>query len=584
MVLDVWLWSATHGDALWVARLFALALIVVVGWGLGSRTRFGVTRAAGIGVLSCILAELVVGEIAWSRLRSSLARQPNADPAEVAESAIAVFTHRRDAALLALSNALDARDAPDPVRIAARALLHTARGDVVGAATIWMEHGLPELGAQTAASAAQWRLAARGYYLAGDFQRSSDCFELDRDHASLGELRLSLLSHLLSGSLSRAESAARALAKPHGASARGATATCLADAIADRRRPVAERSRHIDPRRVPLSVACAALEADLLDGEARIERLSEQRLDGDDAPRAWLELLHAEASPATFDAPPPPWSSAAAAFALPTAWVGRSLPAVERTLAESLANRGRDRMRASRVNTYLGVALFAELIGDHATAARFEALARAEAEGLVLETGKDPPPEVAAIQSRQASLTSVLAIARLDAGAGETAGFGADAASHWLLAVRLGVSPDNDAGAHAFAGMSEGWELVRSRRFGELAQALQRGAVEPGTFLRFADPNVDETPRLVRRAGPPATGIEELRTWVGWGRSPQGVPGPTQFLIELHSRASAARALGEANVAKAIETRARSFERALLRRTTSVLLAVAESLGSDAEQ
>lgn len=594
-MLTTLVWTAEHPGSLSVIHLVVLAVVAAAALAVGRRYSSS-TRARGISAVATLVcggAMVITGEVAMAMARREVATYRAAPEGDLraldAVVAAALSPFRRSAALQEFSAALDARDDPDGSLIAARAALHRAGGDARGAASLWMDHGSPEKGARIAEESEAWRLAARGWYLAGEFGRASDAWERGGSGGSLEELRYGVTIHLLNDSLPRAERAARSLAtalrdtKTEDGAVRADTASCVADALVARDSSVG-RQRPLDVPNEPVSVACACLEADLVDGEERLGLLDARRVRGEDAPRAWLALLRSEASLGRSPVPPPEWESAGAAFISPERWIDSTLPAVEMELAQTLGRQtlGRetsDRVLASLGNASARASLLAELAGSHDLSVRFAWLAQSTAESVEHAYMSDTdgsitplPPALGALVLRGCALPSITMMTSDTVFTGEAVYFSRDSSSYWLYEVGLGKP-------RSFATRTDlpvAWFLMHTGQWGELAARLREGTSDVGIFLRFANlASRARTYALYPQERWKVTGSEALLAWVRWGRHQRNeTPEPLRLLIQLRSLSDAARGLGDPSLANVLGARASRFQSAILRRATSVPLAV----------
>jgi hypothetical protein len=505
-----------------------------------------------------------------------------------------VSPFRRRAALSALVAALDARSDPDLAAVDQRAVMHQALGEWVEAASIWMEHVDPLQGAIMAERERSFALAARGWYAAGYFEHAAD----DWDRANVGDdeeaLRFGLGLQLFArrparaaGVACRLAGAVRAHPVPNDAlrrwyAARADTLACLADVLDARRGDArAWSDLHADPSgERPLSTACAVLRVDLFDGAQRLQAIHDLPPLADDAydvPRAWIDLLAAEADPSVGPSTPLPFTSVAEVVAIPNGEpLSRAVPAVERGLAEAhpprravghrmiyLGPAGADGFRRHACVPIWGPApsprhaaasagVFAFLSGDvDAT----QALAR-----RLGEDGGDP-------FATELSAVAALPADPAPAEKAVTAGHGE------FLHGLLDVVVEHDAGAllRALAATPppdeeerRAWALAAAGDGAGLARWLRRPRSQPGTFLRLGAP-------LVR------TGQDDLARWIRWGRHRTSGFRPTEEVVHLANLAAAADALSPSQAAT-LHDRAARFRAAILRRETAVPLAVLERL------
>jgi hypothetical protein len=528
------------------------------------------------------------GELAMAVGRTELrAARYAAEPPRVeslpAVAFAAVTPLRRDGALEALVGVLDLRRDADPAAIAARAAVHQLRGERAETAALWIAHGDPQRGAEFAEASRLDALAARGWYLVGDFGRAEAASgRVDSPENEL-DLRFATGVHLLAGELGRAAAAARRLSrvfrdKPTATeslqrwyASRAVMTGCLADALDARRGDATAWRRIHEERRKSIAPACAVLRADLFEGQARIDAISglpELDKSSYDVPVAWLDLLAAEASPRTA-APPahlPESASEAEALAIPNGGaLDRSIPAVDRRLVELLAPERELAVgaRRARMRAAASAAAFAMLAGDIGAARLYAKIRRDDAEGL----------GDGALR-RTAALEAVIAVAEGDLGRAHRAVDGAEDAqaedARRLITYRekgearplldllvRRPPPDEDE--------KQAWQLAASGDGAGLTTWLARPHAQPGTFLRLGTP-------LLK------TGRDALARWVRWGYRMPGGFRPTDEMIHLVNLAAAAEALGEKELAAGLRERAGRFYQAITRRETAVALAVLERI------
>ncbi len=337
------------------------------------RTRMGGAIAGGAIFL---VAASVLGETLW---RMSQQGPLGRDALPTLTVAMATPT-RRTTALAVYADILEREPRPTTGSLEVLAHLHQLRGEPKKAALLWLSHGEPERGAELAVGVGAPALAARGYYETGDFERAAVAWEAGHAVDERDD-RFGAGAYLLAGNLAGAARNVRRLLLGR-MNARTTHAewieplACVADALEARLGDSAAKTRFATRASRPISVACAVLAADLVEGKERTDFIRRLRVDEatHDAPRAWLDLLAAEADPEKVSAPPAPFDDAIERVASPgSGAVALLLPGVERALADHLWAQG-DAARSNesqRSNALGRAALFALMAGDYTRASTF---------------------------------------------------------------------------------------------------------------------------------------------------------------------------------------------------------------------
>lgn len=566
-----------------------------------------VLGAAAAGLVALAVFGLG-GEIAHRRLNASTSPTGSMDEAVNAASILAVTPFHRAEALGSLASVLEGWHDEVPAALELLAALREA-GDGCGeAATLWIEHGQLERGAAQAEACGADETAARAWYVAGDFARASRALERARAAPERPEplvqgyggekesRRFGVLIHLLAGRPDLAATEARALAAviwgpsyhkdhPH-FDERAGIARCLADAIDARRGDMAARARL---EREPPGVAypmCGVLLADLLDGRERLAAIDARKTITDDVPAHWLALLAAEADPEAREAPATAvLDDPGQVAANPLSALRRTLPAVERGLAEALARFAppSDAVLRSRAHTASVSAVVASVAAHHDVARRFaaEALDAVEALGRSARPADLDP-------GRIAELDAVLALAEGDGArfaerlraAGEwrpvspfleAVDEARETGDPWWIvetADVLGLSHASPSQEIELLGISgDGERLGRAIR-----KALPRylsswnDSMEQARALRVLSPSMDR-------------GREDLLRWIRWGRKKLALQcGLLCQLIFWMDLSRAAEMLGDDALAAELRGRGDRFYQGLFRRDLAVPLAVLDAL------
>ena len=566
--------------------------------------------AGGLGFLAVFG---LGGEIAMTVGAGEMARFRIGElgPPPVAIALAAATPFRRADALEALVVVLDARRDPDGGALEERARLHQRRGELAAVAALWIDHGQPERGAALAERTGNHLLAAHGWYAAGDFNRAADAWERAAPFGAEGgyprdeaELRFGVGVLLFANRLDGAAHAARRLAaalREHPAgnehlrrwyASRARTATCLADAL-DARRGAASgwQALHavLDGTLPP---ACSILRVDLFEGAERIRAiraLPPLARDEWDVPLRWIDVLAAEADP-SFTIGNPPWHEgwieptnrpaeplAAPAFGDATralivpneGLAALALPGIDEHVAETvdpavdLGEPG----RTVWMQATASAALFAVLGGD---TLRAQVLARRVQRAI----GASPPAGGKRVADSTfwyaVEVQGLVALASGDATLEDAWTHLAGDAMRPLASFHRGGDVEQVSTSLAERPAPdeaelEAWSLAGHGDGDGLAHWLRRAVAQPGTFLRFGAPLLE-------------TGREEVGRWVVWGYHPTSGFRPTEEVVHLANLTAAAEAIYGARAPASLRERTRRFREAILRRETTVPLAVLERL------
>jgi hypothetical protein len=540
--------------------------------------------AVGVGALAVAGEVAIIHGVAQLAVYASRPEAP-LDEAFRAATPAALTPFRRRAVLDQLARTLDERRDPDPRALAARAALAELRGQRGEAAEMWIAHGEPERGARLAAEVRRDVLAARGYYLAGDFERAADAWHRAGDSfplvGTVAELRFGVGVNLLARRLDRAAYAAKKLAhalRAHPADnerlrrfyeSRGEIAECLADAL-DARRGDGEGWKNLHRRREGAEhPGCALLRLDLFDGAERVKAIAalpELSQNAWDVPNAWIELLAAEADPSVHGAGDLAADDDVYDVLVPNGGTtARMLPAVERGIADALEKRAVERKSKEqrwRARTSRAAGLFALLSGDTGAAKRLADLHDADMRAITHRADRCGDFH----EDNGEALREIVAIAagnppKSDApgNAWQLRNFTKKRDPAAILSLLTQRAPPDEEEKRA-------WSLAAQGDGVGLSRWLRRTVAQPGTFLRFGAPLLEE-------------GRDDVARWVHWGhRPPTAIFRPTDEVVHLANLAAAAAELGDREAADDLSARAARFREAILRRETAVPLAVLERL------